>query len=236
MASVTEQSEAGAFSCRIANVQATWADAKTFITERLKADGESSIDFSSTTFEGIFDKRCQLALALFSKATLWLYTSKAALTLAANDQDLAMNDPAKCAKPVFAPRKVWIASSPIQRFSSLHTLNENWDAVTTSASSPVAWAELNDYTLRFNCPCSSGLTGTYVAGFYSHPKPAADDATLELPLDHMDLLGAFTAVALRSKVWSETLTLERLKGYSKEAATGITAIRNKQLARHYQSE
>lgn len=217
-------------------MQATWADAKTFITERLKADGESAIDFSSTTYEGTFDKRCQLSLALFSKAILWLYSSKATLTLAANDQDVALDDPAKCSKPIFSVKDVWIAESKIQKFQSVTYLDENYDPVTTDAGSPQAWAQKNDYVLRLSHPCSSGLTGTYISGFYSHPKPAADESPLEIPLDHMDLLGAFTAVALRSKVWSETLTLERLKGYSKEAADGMIAIRKRQMMRHLQSE
>ena len=212
----------------------TWAELKLLVKNRLQFDGVSQQDINNTAIASAFDLRAILYLQSFMRDTYYIYEDRAALTLATNDRILNLLDPAKSAKAIYHPRKVWVNSSELQLYS-ISDQEQMYSSAVVATGTPTTWASAQEGQIQFEVKCTSGFSNSFVSGWAKHPTISSDSQSLSV-LDWDGLIcSAYIAAAFAQPVVSSNAGLNRLQMYDKEAYEGAKEIKARNLARFYGS-
>lgn len=197
----------------------------------MRYDGSSVEDINDLALNSGFDTRAKKSFYGFVEDAYAIYEDRAALTLATNDRTVDLFDAAKCAKAIFAPRRVWVNNVLIEQWS-MKELEERATGGSISTGTPVEWAIAEDGRITFDKPCSGAFANNYVSGFARHVAITADADVLRVP-DRLivDVLTAYMAAHFQMPVVGSNVGLNRLEMYDKIAYNGLREFRAKQIAR-----
>lgn len=212
----------------------TWAEQKLLIVNRLKFDGASSHDLNSTAISSAFDLRAKIAVQEFVRETFYIYEDRAALTLALNDRIVNLLDGAKCAKPIFNPRLVWVNNAKLSIMSPDHQ-ELLYASATVSTGAPTTWCMPQEGIIKFENKCAAGYADSYVSGWAKHPDISADNQALAVNDWHANMLAAYVAAQFATPVVSSQAGVNRLQMYDKEAYDGMVQLKAANLARFFGS-
>lgn len=210
----------------------TWQEFKDIVHEKLRADGASTVGLSDRTFESGFDRRTMRHFRAYCRHVheFWVYNAQ--LTLALNDQEVNLYDPAKCAREVFAPTNVFIQNVKLTKAPNRDFIARVSQQSGLVAATPSYWIENGESRIRFNVPVTSAIAAAltnYVEGWAEHPTITGDDFEISLHESQHEACAAYCAVALSLPV-AETATIaKRLAQYDQSARIAMERRRSQNL-------
>lgn len=211
----------------------TWAELKLLVKSKLRYDGSSVEDINDLAINSGFDTRAKKCFSAFVEDACAIYEDRAALTLAQADKTIDLFDIAKSAKPIFAPRYVWVNNIRLEQYS-MSDLETLYSSGSLSQGTPVAWAIAEDGRVTFDKPLSGAFANNFASGFCRHAAITADTDTLRVP-DRLvtDIIPAYIAANFQQGVVGSNIGLNRLEMYDKIAYNGLMQFRATQTARFF---
>lgn len=205
----------------------TFSELCLFVAEDLRPDGDSLtvIPAAGPYYTTRFGIRLALYLRQFSVETLSLFEPKVALTLAEDDWNVDLSNPAKCAKDIYTPWKTWLEGVEVKRRSSFESLRVHPDAVK---GIPYQFAQIGPSRIHFQVPLAGNYQG-FVQGWAKHPAITADNNVVQLSDDRIELFSRYVAAMMREDVASDEIGILRLQRLDKSAFDAVQKMKGDAL-------
>lgn len=186
----------------------TWGELKIAVERRIKFHRLSVIDIDQT-YGSDWDLEVFSLYSKFIRESQFIFVPPQALTLATNDIEIDLESATfiGSGRKLFEVTDVWVNKKRLERVN-YGSIMEDFSPSAT-AGNPESYFAVGDGRIRFNRPCSSAFSNSYVAGF-AHPIALASNSTVLDVDDHYKRdVSEYIAAHLAMDVASDEIQMEK---------------------------